>query len=75
MKNINFFYLKIFHCLVVKFSVYLNRHVFVMDAASLDLFGRLFHILDTLDLNDLSPNLVVCTLGTSAFFYCLSSCT
>ena len=30
MKNIEFFYLKIFIFLVVKFSVYLNRHVFVM---------------------------------------------
>ena len=29
MKNI-FFYLKFFIFLVVKFSVYLNRHVFVM---------------------------------------------
>ena len=31
MKNIRIFYLKIFIVLVVKFSVYLNRHVFVMD--------------------------------------------
>ena len=30
MKNIRFFYLKIFSFSVVKFSVYLNRHVFVM---------------------------------------------
>ena len=30
MKNIRIFYLKIFLFLVVKFSVYLNRHVFVM---------------------------------------------
>ena len=30
MKNIRTFYLKIFIFLVVKFSVYLNRHVFVM---------------------------------------------
>ena len=30
MKNIRMFYLKICHFLVVKFSVYLNRHVFVM---------------------------------------------
>ena len=30
MKNIRIFYLKIFSFLVVKFSVYLNRHVFVM---------------------------------------------
>ena len=29
-ENIRIFYLKIFHFLVVKFSVYLNRHVFVM---------------------------------------------
>ena len=30
MKNIKIFYLKIFFVLVVKFSVYLNRRVFVM---------------------------------------------
>ena len=30
MKNIRIFYLKNCHFLVVKFSVYLNRHVFVM---------------------------------------------
>ena len=30
MKNIRFFYLKIFIFLVVKFSVYFNRRVFVM---------------------------------------------
>ena len=30
MKNIRVFYLKIFHFLEVKFSIYLNRHVFVM---------------------------------------------
>ena len=33
MKNIRIFYLKIFTFLVVKFSVYLNRHVFVMTGA------------------------------------------
>ena len=30
MKNIRVFYLKIFSFLEVKFSVYLNRHVFVI---------------------------------------------
>ena len=30
MKNIRIFYLKILHSLVVKISVHLNRHVFVM---------------------------------------------
>ena len=30
MKNINIFLSENFHFLVVKFSVYLNRHVFVM---------------------------------------------
>ena len=30
MKNIRIFYLKIFLSLVVKFSIYLNRRVFVM---------------------------------------------
>ena len=31
MKNIRIFYLKICHFLVVKFSIYLNRRVFVMN--------------------------------------------
>ena len=30
MKNIRVFYLEIFNFLVIKFSLYLNRHVFVM---------------------------------------------
>ena len=30
MKNVCIFYLKIFFALVIKFSVYLNRHVFVI---------------------------------------------
>ena len=35
MKNIRFFYLKIFKCLDRKFSIYLNRHVFIMDKKDL----------------------------------------
>ena len=35
MKKISEFLLEFFHFLVVKFSVYLNRHVFVMIAISL----------------------------------------
>ena len=31
MKNIRFFLSEIFHFLIVKFSVYLNGHVFVMN--------------------------------------------
>ena len=39
MKNIRIFYLKIFHFLVVNFSVYLNRLVFVMGMADIqDIF-------------------------------------
>ena len=34
MKNVSFFYLKIFIFLVVKFSVYLNRRVFVMNVVN-----------------------------------------
>ena len=34
--NISVFYLKIFIFLVVKFSVYLNRHVFVMEIPALN---------------------------------------
>ena len=39
MKNIRYFYLKIFIILVVKFSVYLNRHVFVMKTSLSILFA------------------------------------
>ena len=38
MKNIRIFHLKIFIFLVVKFSVYLNRYVFVMLRVLLDIF-------------------------------------
>ena len=41
MKNIRMFYLKIFPFLVVKFSIYLNRRVFVMlDVNNLARVGR-----------------------------------
>ena len=36
MKYIRIFYLKIFSFLVIKFSVYLNRRVFVMLIAEVD---------------------------------------
>ena len=36
MKNITVFYLKIFSLLEVKFSIYLNRRVFVMKSADYD---------------------------------------
>ena len=50
MKNIRNFYLKIFIILVGKFSVYLNRHVFVMDG----IFSRSWHpcLLVLLKLTD-----------------------
>ena len=35
MENIRFFLSENFHFLVVKFSVYLNRHVFVMEPSVL----------------------------------------
>ena len=38
MKNIRVFYLKIFNVLEVKFSIYLNRRVFVMGVKILMLF-------------------------------------
>ena len=40
MKNIRFFYLKNCPFLVVKFSVYLNRHVFVMGYAEMMFIWR-----------------------------------
>ena len=42
MKNIRNFYLKICHFLVVEFSVYLNRRVFVMGCI-LDSQGWVLH--------------------------------
>ena len=39
MKNIRIFLPENFHFLVVKFSVYLNRHVFVMMILSMDSEG------------------------------------
>ena len=50
MKNIRFFYLKNCHFLVVKFSVYLNRRVFIMAMAfiaidkSASFFGGFFFL-------------------------------
>ena len=41
MKNIRIFYLKNCHFLVVKFSIYLNRHVFVMICETLDYYAGL----------------------------------
>ena len=47
MKIIIFFYLNIFHFLVVKFSQYLNKRVFVMYKsfciAEYNLFGLVYH--------------------------------
>ena len=39
MKNFRIFHQKTFIFLVVKFSVYLNRHVLVMAASDLGLYG------------------------------------
>ena len=39
MKNIRIFYLKNCHCLVVKFSVFLNRRIFVMGGEALKLIS------------------------------------
>ena len=41
MKNIRIFYLKIFIILVGKFSVYLNRHVFVMQNSIKKIYSTL----------------------------------
>ena len=43
MKNIRIFYLEIFPFLVVKFSIYLNRRVFVMFHISLSLTRAASH--------------------------------
>ena len=42
MKNIRIFYLKNCHFLVVKFSVYLNRRVFVMISVCLNITNFAF---------------------------------
>ena len=44
MKNIRILYLKIFHFLVVKFSVHLNRHVFVMCIKTLGMPRLICHL-------------------------------
>ena len=49
MKNICIFYLKFCQFLVVKFSIYLNRRVFVM------LLAYTSHILRPLDLSCVGP--------------------
>ena len=43
MINIRIFLFKNFNCLVVKFSLYLNRHVFIMDKNSKALNGLSDH--------------------------------
>ena len=47
MKNVRFFLSENFHFLVVKFSVYLNRHVFVIDVRAI---GVLLYSARTLEL-------------------------
>ena len=55
MKNIRIFYLKNCHFLVVKFSVYLNRRVFVMSVPTSDPFGdNLFVMSNTIFVISLS---------------------
>ena len=52
MKNIRIFYLKIFIFLVVKFSVYLNRYVFVMTTTMLIMKDELILCLLSFSLED-----------------------
>ena len=47
MKNIRMFYLKIFIFLVVNVSVYLDRHVFVMNYPCLEQTSMVFEPLKT----------------------------
>ena len=42
MKNIEIFYLKIFPFLVVKFSIYFNRNVFVMKSIPMSNYNICF---------------------------------
>ena len=51
MKNIRFFLSENFHFLVVKFSVYLNRHVFIMEGSDQGPFCLLQGILVLVKLN------------------------
>ena len=44
MKNIRIFYLKIFKFLVVKFSIYLNRRVFIMSCYICKIVGIFFKL-------------------------------
>ena len=75
MKNIRFFLSKHFHVLVVKFSVYFNRHVFVMKFLSfrLDAFQKASyeqtgtHDLKKLSLADLTENLSSVSIPLNPF--------
>ena len=48
MKNIRIFYLKNCHFLVVKFSVYLNRRVFVMSFSDI-IYSTFFNLKEASD--------------------------
>ena len=56
MKNIRVFYLNFFSFLVVKFSVYLNRHVFVMSYSSMLLCFDIFSPFSFI----LAPRIALC---------------
>ena len=70
MKNIRIFHLKIFNFLVKKFSVYLNRHVFIMgknSAEDSDVFSYMFQKIFFDIPCELSPLEAVCITGQGLF--------
>ena len=75
MKNIRFFYLNFFPFLVVKFSIYLNRHGFVMCCNFLMFVRPVFDevvLYDIVLCHSLSPGRAVfrgCGLGMSIFTF------
>ena len=65
MKNIRIFYLKIFNFWVVKFSVYLNRHVFEMLS---DFLCALLHAKSLHERGLLLKETKLLPLGANSFF-------
>ena len=74
MKNIRIFYLKIFIYWVVKFSVYLNRHVFEMLS---DFLCALLHAKSLLERGLLLKETKLLPLGANSFFlkYHVATCS
>ena len=85
MKNIRVFYLKFFHILEVKFSIYLNRRVFVIitfdfyfsfdsDQIGVKIHGVSSYFISDTFLDKLSFLLMACFLFFCCFFISFAEC-